>query len=311
MTQLKTIVILAAGNGTRFGGAKQFACFGTQAKTLMEYNLIHALAAGFNHVVFITQAQQKQLLEQEVISRLPKSLTVDIAIQALTSLPEKCSIPTTRTKPLGTAHALWCAKEFINNPFVVINADDYYGKKAFSLLQQHQAIDAKSQLPQYAMVAYLVQKTLSQHGGVNRGLCKFNQEMQLTKITEIENIHIKSGHNNLVISGQDSIKNQSIDLPENSLVSMNLWAFDSSIFSAIEQELIKTLTATSTENIECYLPNVVMSQLNQQQVSVNVLTSDDDWFGVTYAADATWVNHKIDQLFSSPISSYKQIKCYL
>ncbi len=303
MTQLKTLVILAAGNGSRFGGAKQFACFGAQAKTLMEYNLVHAVAAGFNHVVFITQAQQKLQLEQKVIARLPKSLKVDIAIQTLSALPEKCTISTARKKPLGTAHALWCAKDFIKNHFVVINADDYYGEKAFNLLTQHHAACAKSQLPRYAMVAYLVQKTLSNHGGVNRGLCEYNQNMQLTQVTEIENIHTKNSHNNFIISGHDSNKNQSINLSENSLVSMNLWAFDTSIFSAIEQELIKTLTAISHEKIECYLPNVVMSQLNQHQISVDILTSDDDWFGVTYADDSAWVNSKIDQLFPSSISS--------
>lgn len=302
MAQLKTLVILAAGNGSRFGGAKQFACFGKQAKTLMEYNIIHAIDAGFNQVVFITQAQQKSQLEQEVIARLPKSLNIDIAIQALDTVPKGCIISPTRTKPLGTAHALWCAKSFIKNPFVVINADDYYGKHAFALLEQQQIITSEYQLPHYSMVAYHIENTLSEHGGVNRGLCEYNSNMQLNSVREIENIQAKITSKTITISGQDTSTNKSINLSENTLVSMNFWAFETAIFSAIEQELIKTLTTASHTNVECYLPDVVMSQLKSQQVIVDILSSSDDWFGVTYAADSAWVDSKINQLFSLPIS---------
>jgi UTP-glucose-1-phosphate uridylyltransferase len=299
MSSLNTLVILAAGNGSRFGGAKQFACFGKKQITLMEYNLYNAVEAGFTQVVFITQAQQKTQLEQEVISRLPKGLKIDIVIQSIDVLPEACHIPPARTKPLGTAHALWCAKDIISNNFVVINADDFYGQQAFSILK-HQVAGSKNDSSSYTMVAYLVQNTLSDHGGVNRGLCEHDDKMQLKKVTEVENIQCSALGKNTLISGEISITNKIVSITNNALVSMNFWAFSPKVFSAIERELINVFTLTAENKAECYLPDVVMSQLEQQQINVDVLISEDDWFGVTYAADSASVDSKIDQLFSSP-----------
>jgi UTP-glucose-1-phosphate uridylyltransferase len=267
----------------------------------MEYNLYNAIDAGFTQVIFITQDQQKTQLEQEVISRLPKGLSIDIVIQSLDILPEGSHISPARTKPLGTAHALWCAKDIINDNFVVINADDYYGRQAFNILKQ-QVEGSISNIPCYTMVAYMVQNTLSDHGGVNRGLCEHNDKMQLKKVTEIENIQRSTKNKNTVISGETSITKQKMSITNNTLVSMNCWAFTPKIFSAIEQKLINMFTLTAESKTECYLPDVVMSQLKQQQITVDVLISEDDWFGVTYAADSASVDSKIDQLFSSPKS---------
>lgn len=299
MSQLNTLVILAGGNGSRFGGAKQFACFGHKNRTLMEYNLYHAIEAGFNHVIFVTQAQQKLQLEREVITRLPENLTVNIVIQSLDILPDICHISPTRTKPLGTAHALWCAKDVIQGNFAVINADDYYGQQAFKLLTQQQArIDLEANNACYAMVAYLVKNTLSEHGGVNRGLCEYSSQMQLLQISEVENIRQVESAKNTEITGVVSTTKQTISLAPDSLVSMNCWAFNQKIFPAIEQMLINTFTLDASEKDECYLPSVVMQQLEKQQVNVDVLSSSDDWFGVTYAADSALVDHKINTLIS-------------
>ncbi|WP_085299551.1 sugar phosphate nucleotidyltransferase [Cognaticolwellia mytili] len=299
MTQLNTLVILAAGNGSRFGGAKQFACFGKMQLTLMEYNIHHAMDAGFNHVIFITQNSQKKQLKQEVISRLPRNLSTNIIIQSLDALPENCHISPTRTKPLGTAHALWCAKDVISDNFAVINADDYYGRQAFNILKQQVA---SSKNDSYTMVAYLVQNTLSDHGGVNRGLCEHNDKMQLKKVTEVENIQRSKKDKNTVISGKTSITQQRVSITNNTLVSMNFWAFNPKIFSAIEQELINQFTLKADDKTECYLPTVIMSQLEQQRANVDVLISEDDWFGVTYSADSVFVDSKINQIFSPPKS---------
>jgi UTP-glucose-1-phosphate uridylyltransferase len=301
MSSLNTLVILAAGNGSRFGGAKQFTCFGKKQITLMEYNLYNAIDAGFTQVIFITQARQKTQLEQEVISRLPNSLSTDIVIQSLDVLPEGCHISPTRTKPLGTAHALWCAKDIISDNFAVINADDYYGRQAFNILKQ-QVEGSISNIPCYSMVAYLVQNTLSDHGGVNRGLCEHNDKMQLKKVTEVENIRRSTKDNKIAISGEISITKQIVPITNDTLVSMNCWAFNQGIFPAIKQELINIFTLKTDDKAECYLPTVVMSQLEQQQVNVDVLISQDDWFGVTYAADSVFVDSKIDQILSSPQS---------
>ncbi len=298
MNQLNTLVILAAGNGSRFGGTKQFACFGKKQLTLMEYNIHHAMDAGFNHVIFITQASQKAQLKQEVIARLPKSLNVEIVIQSFDILPKNCHVPSTRTKPLGTAHALWCAKDNISENFVVINADDYYGQQAFSMLKQQQTSRPISDVAHYTMVAYLMQNTLSDHGSVNRGLCEYNSKMQLQKVTEIENIQQSIVAGNAIISGEISTTKQTISIADNALVSMNFWAFNPKIFSAIEQKLSNTFTDSADKKIECYLPDIVMYQLEEKQVKVDVLKSEDNWFGVTYAADSLSVDSQIDRIFS-------------
>jgi UTP-glucose-1-phosphate uridylyltransferase len=300
MSQLNTLVILAGGNGSRFGGAKQFTCFGHLERTLMEYNLYHAIDAGFNHVVFITQAEQKAQLEREVIPRLPENLTINIVIQALTVLPEACHISPKRTKPLGTAHALWCAKELIKDAFVVINADDYYGRQVFEQLQCRQKeVYAANNTVSYAMVAYLIENTLSEYGGVNRGLCEYNRQMQLKNIEEIESISQIQEDRNTIIRGNISNTKETITIAPNALVSMNCWTFTPQIFPAITHLLIDTFVADANEKVECYLPDVVMSQLSKKQINVDVLTSKDNWFGVTYAADSVSVNNKINQIITT------------
>lgn len=299
MSQLTTLVILAGGNGSRFGGPKQFTVFGHLQKTLMEYNIHNAIAAGFNHVVFITQAQQKEQLLREVIPRLPSHISISIAIQAVSEVPDTCRISPTRTRPLGTAHALWCAKEHVKGRFTVINADDYYGQQAFYQLQQwNEYAHAESINKRYAMVAYLVKNTLSDHGGVNRGLCKYDNQMHLKSIKEVENICQIQTCNEFTIQGVIVSDKETIIIPPNALVSMNCWAFDQQIFPAIEQILIDTFLAETNDNVECYLPDVLMTQLVKKQIEVNVLVSKDDWFGVTYEADSDSVNNKINQVIS-------------
>jgi choline kinase len=300
MSRLKTLVILAGGNGSRFGGPKQFTCFGHLQKTLMEYNVYDAIEYGFNHVVFITQASQQQQLKKEVIPRLPKSITVSIAIQANNKIPRLCRISPNRTKPLGTAHALWCAKEYIKGRFVVLNADDYYGQQAFAQLQEWtKQTQLKSTKHAYAMVAYLLENTLSEHGGVNRGLCKYSSKMLLENVIEVENIRQIPENKNMIISGDIAVTKESISITPGTLVSMNCWSFDHQIFPAIEKALIDTFTADANEKAECYLPDVVMNQLTSESIIVNILVSMDDWFGVTYAADTASVENKINQVISA------------
>jgi len=292
---INTLVILAGGNGSRFGGAKQFARFGLYQKTLMEYNINHAIEAGFEHVVFITQANHEAQLHDEIITHLPKEITGTIVIQALTELPSNCHISQTRNKPLGTAHALWCARSVVKSNFAVINADDYYGRSAFFLIRKQ-----KLQSKQAVLVAYLIKNTLSEHGGVNRGLCENTTKMDLININEVENIQ----KNNGIITGEISITQEEITIDENSQISMNFWGFTSEVFPALEQLIISTLTQEINDKTECYLPAMVMQQLINKALAVKVLTSHDDWFGVTYKADSDTVNRKISVLIEQGIFSY-------
>ncbi len=291
---MTSLVILAAGLGSRFGGNKQLAEFGQQQLTLMEYNLINAINACFDGVVFVIRPELEPLLKQQVIARLPVGLDYAIAYQTFEDLPATCAISSQRTKPLGTAHALWCCRHLIYDNFAVINADDFYGIKAFSLL----IAQSKKTPTHYLMVAYQLQKTLSEFGGVNRGICQINQQSYLLAVDECEQIKAdKEG-----ISGILSKSQKPVQLTAECLISMNCWLFTTDIFEALEQALINLLTFSTNMqrniNEECYLPNVVMQQIQQKSKQVKVLSTNDQWFGLTYPQDSIQVDEKVTVLFS-------------
>jgi choline kinase len=284
---LTTLVILAAGQGSRFGGPKQFSRFGPLNKTLMEYNICHAIDAGFTKIIFITQQVFKEKIENDVLAFLPKNVNVVIAIQKLDDLPEQCLVSPNRYKPLGTAHAIWCAREQITENFAVINADDYYGESAFTQL----ILNNKHHPEHHLIVAYLLGKTLSEHGGVNRGFCTISNNNLLTGVVEYQEIV----QTTTAIQGRTGDKPNEI-LAHNSLVSMNCWLFNPDILTIIEQQLVCTFVDESSLDNECYLPSVVMQQIAQNNKKIKVLTSQDDWFGLTYTADSNTVSDSIIKL---------------
>lgn len=294
---MSTLVILAAGLGSRFGGNKQLAEFGERKLTLMEYNIIHAAQAGFTDVVFIIRPELEQTLTSQVIPRLPNTIKAHTVHQSLSTLPQGCQVNTERTKPLGTAHALWCCHKLIKTTFAVINADDYYGAQAFNLL----FAQAKSQPNDHAMVAYQLKSTLSEFGGVNRGLCQVSPHSTLQGIEECEDIQLI---NNTLVGRVNN--NEHTVLKDNSLISMNCWLFNGDIFALLENEIrimlsehSQTKSALSQKYLkqECYLPTVVMKQIKQQQKNVHVLCSTEQWFGLTYPQDAALVDKKVTAIF--------------
>jgi NDP-sugar pyrophosphorylase family protein len=289
---MTSLVILAAGLGSRFGGNKQLAEFGPQQLTLMEYNLINAVTAGFKRVIFVIRPELESLLRQQVISRLPEHINYEFAYQSFNDLPENCTLPAQRKKPLGTAHALWCCRNLLKESFAVINADDFYGKQAFSLLLQQ----AKQTPNDYLMVAYQLQNTLSDFGGVNRGLCQFDKQGYLTAIEECEQIEA----NKHKITGMLSTSQQKIELAAECLISMNCWYFTIDIFLALEHAVINILSMVKAKeselNKECYLPTVVMQQIKNKKVKI--LSTSDSWFGLTYPQDSVQVHEKVTALFT-------------
>jgi NDP-sugar pyrophosphorylase family protein len=290
---MNNLVILAAGLGSRFGGNKQLAEFGQQHLTLMEYNLKNAINAGISRVVFVIRPELALLLKKQVIPRLPKNIEYAVVFQSLDDLPHGCSVSTHRTKPLGTAHALWSCRNIINDSFAVINADDFYGKQAFKRL----FAQAKKTPTDYLMVAYQLQNTLSDFGGVNRGLCQIDEHQYLVAIEECKQIKAdREGINGLIGSNKLKIK-----LPAESLISMNFWFFTTDIFNALEQAIVSLLKSeieqSAPPNTECYLPAVVMQQIQQQKKKVFVLSTEDTWFGLTYPQDTVLVNEKVTALY--------------
>lgn len=282
------LVVLAAGMGTRFGGDKQLAEFGQKQLTLMEYNIAHAYRAGFREVTLIIRESISAVINQRVLPRLPKPLKVNVVFQKMSDTPIKSTMLLKRKKPLGTAHALWCARAFLKSKFCVINADDYYGASAFNSL-----FDAtKNQIEEYLLVAFQLAKTLSEHGGVNRGICQLDDSSRLIDIVEVEDI--KQSHDSYTGHYLSSGKRQIKTLEKHQLVSMNCWLFTPAIVPALELALTNLLSSKSyTDTSECYLPSVVMSQINEEKRTVRVTTTNDQWFGVTYAQDALLVDEKL------------------
>ncbi len=286
---MPTIVILAAGLGSRYGGNKQLVELGHKKLTLMEYNLLHAVEAGFDRVVFVIRPELSELINRQVIPRLPTELAHHIVFQTLDNVPINCLTPKSRTKPLGTAHALWCCKDLLKRHFAVINADDYYGEQAFKLLLSA-ANESKNA---HLMVAYQLGNTLSHYGGVNRGLCKLTKHNTLNYIEECENI-MQQGPR---IVGTLTNSQKTITLEFKSLISMNCWYFNSDIIPFLEAEVIHLLADNNnSDKAECFLPEVVMKQVRAQNKPVITLTTNDRWFGLTYPQDTDAIAKKILQL---------------
>jgi choline kinase len=284
---MPSIVILAAGLGSRFGGDKQLVEFGKRKLTLMEYNLSHAVHAGFDRVIFVIRPELIEVLQQQVLPRLPVGLQYELVLQTLNNLPAGCSVPAARNKPLGTAHALWCCHELLAESFAVINADDYYGAQAFKLL----LVQAKKTENNHSMVAYQLKNTLSKFGGVNRGLCQLSKENNLEYIEECENIIEQDN----IISGKLGVNGRLVELDKDALISMNCWFFNTDIFPLLTEEILYLLQDKKVTT-ECYLPNVVMKQIVQQHKKVIVLETTEQWFGLTYQQDRQSVSEKTDAI---------------
>lgn len=288
-----SLVILAAGLGSRFGGNKPLAGFGEHNITLLELNIFNAYQAGCRHVVLIIAPNAQSLFEQHFSNKLPDDLTIDYAQQHPDDLPNNQKL-SERKKPLGTAHALWSCRHLVNNGFVVTNGDDYYGANAFIAAKQH-----FSQVPeQWAIVAYDVEKTLSNFGGVNRGLCQLDSAHLLTSMTECYDI---AQHSNAI---QGQIDGNTIILESSQLVSMNFWCLTPAIFDSLTQ-FITQFIDTATDNDECQLPDVIEQALKQQKIAV--YRSDSQWFGLTYAADKQWVAEQLDNLPTHEAAFYQQL----
>ena len=272
-----TLVIMAAGLGSRYGGNKQVDGIGPNGEILMQYSIIDAIRAGFNKIVFIIKEEHRPIIEG--FCKNIKGADIEFACQDYSSVPSFYKIPAERTKPFGTTHAVLCAKDVVNEPFAVINADDYYGSEAFDELY-HKLNSLKS--GEAAMVAYKLKNTVSRNGSVSRGVCKVN-DGKLATVTETYDITIDE---NDVIS--DTVEGV---LDPETLVSMNLWGFLPEFFDWAKDyfdEFLKELPEGELKK-ECALPTMVDTLIKKGELDVTVLSTDSVWFGVTYKEDKDYV----------------------
>lgn len=297
-----TLVIMAAGMGSRFGGLKQLTPVGPAGELIIDYSIHDALAAGFNRVVFVIKHAIEEEFKEHIGNRIAAYAPVEYVYQELDRLPEGFSVPAGREKPWGTGHAVLCCKEVVDGPFAVINADDYYGTTAFRLLadflKQPQGDDKKH----LAMAGYMLKNTLTENGYVSRGICETDADGQLTSLVERTHIEIRDGKP--MFTEDDG--NTWTELPAECAVSMNCWAFPAGSLDVFEEQFIAFLKEKGTElKSEFYLPFVVNYMTENGMADVKVLTTPDRWYGMTYAADLPQVRSALEDMVKSGIYAEK------
>jgi len=286
-----TLVILAAGMASRYGSIKQIQGFGPGGETLMEYSIYDAMRSGFKKIVFIIRREFADDFKEIFENKLKERIEIEYVYQGMDSFTEGLVIPEERKKPWGTAHAVLCAMEVVNEPFAVINADDFYGydafKKAFNFLESECEAD------RYAILGYDLLKTLSENGTVNRGVCQVDKEGNLTSIVERINVSRKGGK---VVCDDDK---EPKELPIHASVSMNFWCFHPSIFE-YTQKLFRDFLNDNIQNpkSEFFIP-IVADQFIKDEGTIKVITTPVPWFGVTYKEDAPEVQKNLNALVKS------------
>lgn len=287
-----TLLVLAAGMGSRYGGLKQLDPMGPNGETLLDYSVRDAIAAGFKKIVFVIRKDFADLFKEAVGSKYANDIEIAYAFQELADLPEGFEVPEGRTKPWGTAHAVRAARAEVQAPFVVINADDYYGADAYQRVMPFLEQCEPSESGKTAIVGYPILNTLSPHGTVNRGICKV-QDSQLQTVEEHTQIKEESDG---TITGLN-LENEQVEIERDCLVSMNFWAFTPALFEVIENDFIQFLKEHGNEmKSECYIPTVIDDLIRSGKASCQVLPTDGAWFGVTYPADKERVQAKLKEL---------------
>jgi dTDP-glucose pyrophosphorylase len=278
MTQKPTLLVLAAGMGSRYGGNKQIDGFGPSGETILEYSIFDAIQAGFGKVVFIVRAEILEIAKEKFMPKLEGKIEVDWVIQSLDSFVPADLKQADRVKPFGTAHAVLCAKDAIKEPFAVINADDFYGKEAFEVLGKFLSTEVKPDL--HAMVGYAIQNVLSEHGTVSRGVCETNTKGQL--IGMVERTSIAREGDQILSKGESEV----LEIAENTPVSMNFWGFHADVFGDIERMWNEFLPANQSNlKSEFYIPTVANNLIQEGKAAFEILAGGKVWFGVTYTED--------------------------
>ncbi len=284
-----TLIVLAAGMGSRYGGLKQLDNLGPSGETIMDYSVFDAIRAGFGKVVFVIRKSFEKDFREIFVKKLSGKIDVELVFQELDNIPDGLSYNTERVKPWGTGHAILVAKNVVNEPFAVINADDFYGAEAYVELSRFLTNQINDK--EYAMCGYQLGNTLSDFGTVSRGVCKTDADGYLQQINERTSILKENGK----ISYEDNGKKH--PLKEDDVVSMNFWGFTPGLFNYLEEKFTAFLKEDADNlKAEIYIPFVVDDLMKEGKIKTKVLKSDASWFGVTYKEDRPVAVKKLQML---------------
>ena len=281
-----TLLVMAAGMGSRYGGLKQLDAIGPNGETIIDYSVYDAVKSGFSKVVFIIRREFEKEFKKKISDKYAGKIQVEFAFQELLALPNRFTCPEGRKKPWGTGHAILSALDLIDGSFVVINGDDYYGRESFKVVADYYRAGAE----QFSMVAFQLDKTLSIFGGVTRGLCTL-KEGKLDTVIETENLQkIEQG----ISSDRDIV------LDGTEPVSMNMWGFTPVLFDYLKDMFLEFLNENGKElKSEFLIPSVINDLIQSEREQVHVLRSNSSWFGVTYKEDKPYVMGEIEKLINA------------
>lgn len=289
-----TLIIMAGGLGSRFGGLKQLARIGKHGEKIIDYSIFDAKRAGFDRVVFVIKEENLELFKSEIGDNVARNMQVDYVFQSAQKLPEGYTGIDGREKPLGTGHAVWCCKDVVKEPFAVINADDYYGPTAFKLVydfltERHEGIN-------YCMAGFVLGNTLTDNGTVSRGVCEIDNNGRLRSVCEHKKLSRKGKR---AQNENDDGSTKELDL--NSVVSMNFWGFTPDFFDRLDAGLKEFLTTRHADPLraEYFLPEAADRCIKDGYAKISVLTTNDKWYGVTYKEDSAQVSAAIAKLTDS------------
>ncbi|MCQ2263482.1 MAG: NTP transferase domain-containing protein [Bacteroidales bacterium] len=287
-----TLLVLAAGMGSRYGGLKQLDRLGPNGETIMDYSVSYALEAGYGKVVFVIRKSMEADFREHILSKYIDRIPVEYVFQELDVLPAGFTVNPERVKPYGTAHAILVAKNAVKEPFTVINADDFYGRDAFRVMADFLRQPQDASAPQFAMVGYRLENTLSENGTVSRGVCTADEDGHLVSITEMTKIQREDG-----VIRNNAPDGTVTELDGRTPVSMNFWGFTPLFFEKLDEMFCQFLAANNENpKSEFQIPTVINYFLQSGAACINILDSDAQWFGVTYQADRDYVVSRLKEL---------------
>ena len=295
-----TLVILAAGMGSRFGGLKQVTPMGPNGEFLIDYSIYDAIKSGFDHIVFIIKEENYDLFRSTIGKRIEDKIKVDYVFQDLKNVPDFVEIPESRVKPWGTAQAIYCCKDIVKDDFAIINADDFYGYDAINKAARY--LQTNKNNKEFGLIAYTIINTLTENGSVKRGVCFTNKDNELCEIRESKVEKVNDGVKCEPLNGGELYY-----VDDNQLVSMNLLCFTPYIFDLLNNDIIDYFRNSKDLNIgEFLIPEVIFDNIKKNYIKIKVIETDAKWCGVTYKEDTnlvkeTLMKYQIDGVYPSKL----------